>query len=132
MSEAKYGVYAELAEMVKGIQSPLIDFQGLQPKVSYLDKGYQSGFGVFYDPHNDALMYIDVENGNIVEMYEVVPTDFEDGEIDLGDHVFTGEADDFCGCLAFDMLFPDEDSPDDVVYQRDSEGKWVAVKSEQA
>lgn len=110
----------KLIASVMRINSPYKNIGKLVPKMVYFN-GDEDVSGVLYDPDRDQLIHADIENGVILESYDVVPTHIEypdaDGNykysneelLELHDCQWCGEADDLSCYVYFDCVDSEED-----------------------
>lgn len=104
-----------IAEVLR-INSPFKNFGNLIPKIVYHTDSDDDVSGIFFDTDREQLVHADIENGKILEQYDVVPTHIErpnttgqyayseDDLLELHDCDFCGEADDLSCYVYFDAI----------------------------
>ena len=104
-----------IAEVLR-INSPFKNFDSLIPKIVYHTDSDDDVSGIFFDTDREQLVHADIENGEILEQYDVVPTHIEhpnttgqyayseDKLLELHDCDFCGEADDLSCYVYFDAI----------------------------
>lgn len=108
-----------IAEVLR-INSPFKNFGSLVPKIVYHTDSDEDVSGIFFDTDREQLIHADIENGEILEQYDVVPTHIErpdatgkyahseDELLELRDCGYCGEADDLSCYVYFDEINTEE------------------------